>query len=117
MVKNPPANVGDARDSGLVPGSGTSPGVRNGNLLQDCCLENSTDRGAWWAIAHGAAESDMTDHTCITTECIQFDKLGNTHTLMMSLSQYQGNTQVCHLQKLPHVPLRLCVHVALFCFQ
>ena len=74
------------------------------------------DRGAWQAIAHGVTELDTTEHTCITTESIQFDKFGNMHTLMMSLSQYQGNTQVCRLQKLPRIPLWVCVHVALFCF-
>ena len=45
MVKNP-ANAGDARDAGLIPGSGRSPGVGNGNLLQFSCLENFTQRGA-----------------------------------------------------------------------
>ena len=42
--KNPPANAGDAR--GSIPGSGRSPGVRNGNQLQYSCLENFMDRGA-----------------------------------------------------------------------
>ena len=41
MVKNPPANVGDARDAGSIPGSGRSPGVGNGNLLQYSCLGES----------------------------------------------------------------------------
>ena len=45
VVKNPPANAGDARDVGLMPGSGRSPGVGNGNPFQYSCLENSTDRG------------------------------------------------------------------------
>ena len=39
-----------AGDSGSIPGSGISPGERNGNPLQYSCLENSTDRGGWWAI-------------------------------------------------------------------
>ena len=43
-VKNPSANAGDARDVGLIPGSGRSPGVENGNSLQYSCLENSMDR-------------------------------------------------------------------------
>ena len=43
VVKNPPANAGD---TGLIPGSGRSPGGGNGNLLQDSCLENPMDRGA-----------------------------------------------------------------------
>ena len=46
MVKNPPANAGDAGDTGSVPGSGRSPGVGNGNLFQYSCLENFMDRGA-----------------------------------------------------------------------
>ena len=47
VVKNPSANAGDTEDSGLIPGSGSPPGVGNGNLLQYCCLENPMDRGAW----------------------------------------------------------------------
>ena len=50
VVKNPPANAGDARDSGSIPGLGRPPGVGNGNPLQYFCLENPMDRGAWWAI-------------------------------------------------------------------
>ena len=57
MVKNLPNNAGDAKDVGLIPGSGRSPGVGNGNPLQYSCLENSMDRGAWWATVHGAAKS------------------------------------------------------------
>ena len=45
MVKKLPANARDARDSGLIPRSGKSPGVGNGNLFQYSCLENSMDRG------------------------------------------------------------------------
>ena len=51
VVKNPPAN-GDARDMGLISGPGRSPRKGNGNLLQYFSLENSMDRGAWWAIVH-----------------------------------------------------------------
>ena len=47
VVKNPPANAGDARDTGSIPGSGRSPGVGNGTPLQYSCLENPMDRGAW----------------------------------------------------------------------
>ena len=54
MVKNLPANAGDAA---LIPGSGKSPGEENGNTLQYSCLENLMDRGVWQAIVHGAAES------------------------------------------------------------
>ena len=58
MVKSPAANAGDV---GLIPGSGRSPGERNGNTLQYSCLGNPMKRGDWWAIVHGVAkESDMT---------------------------------------------------------
>ena len=43
VVKNPPANAGDARDMGLIPGLGRSPGVGNGNPLQYSGLENPTE--------------------------------------------------------------------------
>ena len=51
-------NVGDL---GLIPGSGRPPGEGNGYRLQYSCLENSMDRGAWWATAHGFAESETTE--------------------------------------------------------
>ena len=58
VVKNPPANAGDA---GSIPGSGRSPGVGNGNPLQYSCLGNPMDRGAWWATVPGLTEElDMT---------------------------------------------------------
>ena len=44
-------------DLGLIPGSGKSPGEGNGNPLQYSCLENSMDRGAWWAVVHGVSKS------------------------------------------------------------
>ena len=55
VVKNPPANAGDIRDVGLIPGSGRSPGGEHGNPLQHSCLENPMDRG------EGHKESDMTE--------------------------------------------------------
>ena len=63
MVKNPPAHAGDVRDTGSIPESGRSPGGGHGNSLQYSFLENSVDRGAWKAIVHGVAESDMTEVT------------------------------------------------------
>ena len=61
MVKNRPANAGDAGDMGSIPGLGKFPGEGNGSPLQDSCLENPIDRGAWWATVHVVAkESDMT---------------------------------------------------------
>ena len=61
MVKNPPASAGDARDVGLILGSGRSPGGGNGNPRQYFCLGNSMDGGAWRATVHwGRKESDTT---------------------------------------------------------
>ena len=45
VIKNPPANAGDTRDAGSIPGSRRSPGVGNSNPLQCSCLENSLDKG------------------------------------------------------------------------
>ena len=57
MVKNPPANAGDIRNVGLIPGLGRSPGGGNGNPLQYSCLEDPMDTGAWQATAQRAAKS------------------------------------------------------------
>ena len=47
VVKNPPANAGDARDADLIPESERSPGGGHGNPIQFSCLENPMDRGSW----------------------------------------------------------------------
>ena len=57
VVKNPPASAENAGDAGSIPGLGRFSGVRNGNPLQYFCLENSMDRGAWRATAHGVTKS------------------------------------------------------------
>ena len=54
MVNNPPANAGNVRDKGLIPGSGRSPGGGHGSALQYSYLENSMDRGASLATVHGS---------------------------------------------------------------
>ena len=46
-----------ARDPGVIPGLGRTPGEENGKPLQYSCLENSMDRGAWWATVHGVTKS------------------------------------------------------------
>ena len=57
VVKKLPANAGDIRNAGLIPGLGRSPGEGNSNPLQYCCVENLLDRAAWWATVHGVAKS------------------------------------------------------------
>ena len=66
MDKEPTCNAGDKGDAGSIPGSGRSPGKRHGNPLQHSCLKNPMDRGAWWALVHRVAESDLTEVTVHT---------------------------------------------------
>ena len=57
VVKNPPANAGDARVTGSIPGSGRSPGGGNGTPLQWSFLENPMDKGACQTTPHGGTKS------------------------------------------------------------
>ena len=83
--KNPSANAGNIRDAGSIPGLGRSPGGGHGNPLQYSCLENPTDRGAWWATIRRVTKSRtwLSTHTHtspLTGEwrdklgCIQYNK-------------------------------------------
>ena len=70
VVKNPPANAGDIRDAGSIPGSGRSPGGGHGNPLQYSCLGNSMNRASWQATVHRVTESQtrlkrLTTHTLL----------------------------------------------------
>ena len=58
VVKNSPANAGDVRDVGLIPGLGRSPGGGSGSPLQYSCLGNPMDRGAWQATVRGVDGQD-----------------------------------------------------------
>ena len=57
VVKNPSANAGDARNMGSIPGLGRFPKGGHGNPLQDSCLKNPMDRGAWWATVNGVTKN------------------------------------------------------------
>ena len=69
MVKNLPANVGDPRDAGLIPGLGRSSEGGNGNTLQYSCLENPMVRGAWQATVHGVGHDSASEHSTQLTSC------------------------------------------------
>ena len=69
VAKNPPANTGNIREAGSIPGLGRCPGGGHGSPLQCSCLENPMDRGAWRAVVHGAAKSRpqlklLSTHAC-----------------------------------------------------
>ena len=73
LVKSPPANAGDARDWGSIPGSERSPGGGYGNPLQYSCLEKPMDRGAWWATVHG-----------VTKNWTRLKQLGMQHVVLLA---------------------------------
>ena len=75
MVKNPPANVGDA---GSNPGLGRSPGGGNGNPLQYSCLGYPMDRGPWWATVHGI---ERVRHNIV-------EQLSSNNSIFFCTSQY-----------------------------
>ena len=63
VIKNLPANTGDSRDLGSIPGSGRFLGGGHSNPLQYSCLGNPMNRGAWGAAVHKVTESEMTEVT------------------------------------------------------
>ena len=77
VVKNPPANAGNERDTGLIPGSGRFPGIGNGNPLLYSCLGNPMDKEAWRATVYGVTKSwtrpsaHTHTHTCKHTQTIK----------------------------------------------
>ena len=80
VVKNLPANAGDARDAGLILGSGRSPGGGNDNPLQCSYLEKPVDRGAWWVTLHGVAKRQT-----------RLDRSTHTHTSVENHGTFAGS--------------------------
>ena len=70
MLKNAPANAGDARDPGSVLRSARSPGGEHGNPLQYSCLENPMDRGAW-QVAHRRTQLKLFSMHTLTSAKLQ----------------------------------------------
>ena len=73
MVKNPPANAGDTRDSGLIPGLGRSPGVGNGNSLQLFLLGKSHRQRSLGYCPRATKESNMTK--CLSTHTLDLNSV------------------------------------------
>ena len=103
VVKNLPANAGDTRVMGSVLRSGRSPGGGHGNPLQYSCLENSMDRGAWWATAHGVAKS-QTRLKRLSMQCH-----GRTHSWGFLLIPSRCHDYVYWLYKKVHFPWNIKV--------
>ena len=100
MVKNPPANAGDAEDVCSTQGSGRSPGVGNGNPLHYSCLVKSIDRGAWWVTVHGVAKSN-TSLKSLSTMHTQIYVYTFMHTHTCIFMHAHMHTHVCiHMQSL-----------------
>ena len=88
VIKNPPAKAGDIRDVGLIPVLGRSYGGGHGNPLQDSCLENPMDRGAWWATVHRVAKS-WTQLKWLSTHAPPCELSTDTFSSVQSLSLVQ----------------------------
>ena len=96
LVKNPPANAGDIRDTGSIPGLGRSPGGGNSTRLQYPCLENPMDRGAWRATVHEVAKrwtwlSIWATHTCFFWASLMAQMVKNQPAMQVDQSSMPGS--------------------------
>ena len=95
VVKNLLANAGDAGDTGSILGSGRSPEVGNGNVLQYFCLEDSMGREPQRATVHGVTELDTTEHTHISAQVTYSDH--NLYVPEDAIMYYRGaRSSVCN---------------------
>ena len=90
VVKNPPANAGNARDMGLTPGSRRPPGAVDDNPLQYSCLENSMDRSLWWATVHRLTKR----RTCLSEWACTLCQYDFTLTSLITSSMIQFPNKV-----------------------
>ena len=92
VVKNPPANSGDSREVGLIPGSTKIPGSRKRQLTPVSSLENSMGWGAWWATVHGATKSQTRlsnwAHTNDSSRLWNTQSVGLGRSCRQSVSRY-----------------------------
>ena len=90
MIKNLPANAGDARYLGSIPGLGRSPAGGDGNPPQYSCLGNPMDRGAWRATVHGVAKSRtrLSLHAYHDIERLNYVTLDNLPHHSVSISSH-----------------------------
>ena len=89
MINNLPANEGDARDVGSIPGLGRSSEEGNGNPPQYSCLKNSMDRGAWWAAIHGGCKkSDTTEKLSMRVSQVPREMEWTNAILCLELPDY-----------------------------
>ena len=93
VVENLLACEGGAKDTGSIPGSGRSPGGRNGNPLQCSCLDNSMDRGSWRAIVHEVAKSQtrLSGRAFLVSKLVWWTGCSEHYLIPYRMSQVTGN--------------------------
>ena len=92
-------NAGDPRDAGSIPELGRFLGEENGNPLQFSCLENSMDRGAWWATVHGVAKSQteqLSMHACLISHKAWGGEVG---VRRLSVNDLRITGRTCYIDK------------------
>ena len=97
MVKSPPANEGDMRDVGSVPGLGRSPGGWHGNPPQDSCLGSPMDRGAWRATVHRVQSGTRPKRLSVHAHTVVADALSGWWGLAEQASGASFLRNECHV--------------------
>ena len=102
MVNNPPANARDIRDVGSVSGLGGSPGEGHRNPPQYSCLENPTDKEAWWATVHWVAKRQtqrkrLSVHRSLSYTTITTSSVSISNSCILHVFKLQRNTIIWYL--------------------